>query len=81
MTTITIPLNDAVARSLEERSREAGKTPEEYAREVLSRVAALSPLQALAERNAQRLREAGYESEADVDKAIQEGIEDVRRAR
>lgn len=59
MTTITIPLDDAVARSFEERSAEIGKTPEEYGRELLSRVAVLSPLRALAERNAERLRNEG----------------------
>ena len=81
MTTITIPLNDAVTRSFKERSSEVGKTPEEYGRELLSRVVLLSPLRALAERNAERLGEAGYGSEADVAKAIQKGVEDVRRSR
>ena len=81
MTTLTISLGDALARRLEARSAELGKSPEESAREVLSRVAGIPPLRAFARQNAERLRGSEYSSEDEVERAIQEGIEEVRRAR
>lgn len=81
MTTLSIPLDDAVARQLEAQGAEAGKTPVEYAREVLNRVAGLSAFQALVEKNEARLRAEGYGSEAEASRAIDEGIEEVRRDR
>ena len=79
MTTLSITLEDAVARQLEARSAAAGQTPEAYARGVLSRVAGLPALQDLVAANEARLREAGYASEGEAARAIAEATEDVRR--
>ncbi len=81
MTTLSISLDDVLARKVKARSDEAGQTPEEYAREVLNRVAGLPSLRTMAEQNAERLRTMGYASEEEVARAIQEGIAEARRAR
>jgi plasmid stability protein len=81
MTTLTIKLDDDLAHQLQVQSAEVGTTVEEYVREILRRAAASSSLRALVRQNEARLREAGYKSEEEVERAIRTGIEDVRRAR
>ncbi len=78
MTTLSIPLEDRLAKQVARESANAGKTPEEFARDVLRRVTNLSMLRSLSEKNAADLRKAGYKDEADVAAAIERGIQDVR---
>jgi len=77
---LSIPLPEQALRALEAQSKEAGKTPEQFAREVLLRVTKLPRLERLVERNQAALSGVGL-SEDDVTSAIESGIEEVRRTR
>lgn len=80
MTTLSIPLPEQALRALEAQSKEVGKTPEQFAQEVLLRVAKLSGFDALVARNEATLRNAGF-TEENVTGAIESGIEEARRDR
>lgn len=80
MTTISIPLPEQALRALEAQSKEAGKTPEQFAQEVLLRVAKLTGFDTFVARNETSLRNAGF-TEADVMDAIESGIKEARKDR
>jgi len=66
MTTLSITLEDQLARWLKARSAESGLSPEELIRDTLYRRQRLDKFKALADRLYQKTVSAGYRSEEEI---------------
>ena len=66
MTTLSITLEDQLARWLKARSAESGLSPEELIRDTLRRRQKLDEFKALADQLHQKALSAGYTSEGEI---------------
>lgn len=76
MTTLTITLKENLEQQVEQFADESGLTLEEAAVELLQRTADMRRLRALRKKGREYAKQAGVESEGDINEAVQEWREE-----
>ncbi|GAB5535249.1 MAG: hypothetical protein Rubg2KO_14980 [Rubricoccaceae bacterium] len=78
MTTLSIRLKDRTAKQLARLSETGNKTAEDLLSEYAEQLVGLISIRDIAERNAEKLRQAGYTTEEEVQEMIHAEIKAYR---